>query len=109
MFTYNEPKQVFRYLEVILPYLLVVLLLVLFQLVQNWAISLCGAILVIMVFFYKKYDWRIVIGCAIFLIGLSAFVYVSVSKMLANQLGIYSYYLLIGGIILIFSNYFAED
>ena len=78
--------------EKIMPYLLSLLYLVLFQFNGYIVIALY------VIYLIKKYDPRVLIGCAIVLLTFSAYLLTMSNSSAANTVAIYSYYFLVLGV-----------
>ena len=78
--------------EKIMPYLLSLLYLVLFQFNGYIVIALY------VIYLIKKYDPRVLIGCAIVLLTFSAYLLALSNLNAANTVAIYSYYFLVLGV-----------
>jgi len=100
------PKQ--KFIEEVMPFILVIICVASAKLIDSEAIVLSVFLVALAIYAWRKYDSRMLVGTALFLLGACAVLLAGGKEFYANEVAIWAYYFLVIGVLGLFIEYLRE-
>ncbi len=105
----SKKIQELTYFRETLPFSSILMVLVLSEFLNSEVSTLILFILLLILYFRRKYDSRILIGAALFCLVACPLFLIANNEKVAEKIAIYAYYFLVVGVIKQFVEYIRED
>jgi hypothetical protein len=99
-----KPKSI----EELIPLILIIVCIAAARFIGSEVLVLLVFIVTLGIYAWRKYDSRMLVGTAIFLLAVSAILLASGSENYANVVAIWAYYFLVVGVLGFFIEYLRE-
>ncbi|TRZ49442.1 MAG: hypothetical protein D4S01_08575 [Dehalococcoidia bacterium] len=96
-------------IEEMISFILIIVCVAAARFIDSEVLVLAVFIITLAIYAWRKYDSRIFVGSAIFLLVVCAALLASGSKSYANEVAIWAYYFLVIGVLGLFIEYLRES